>query len=456
LAAKVADVAIMDIGSTVTRVSAFSGLGSSRPRFLGQGYSPTTADIVSGVDAAFSSLSASAGISREASGELRACSTAGGALRVVFCGTAYSSTVRLAHEVAGGSGVQSRLLLTGALTLGDIAAIKNAHPNVIVLTSGPATGEVMTVVHNAELLTRQGMSCTAICAAGKDAWEKMAPVLLAGGIDALRVDEGESPFERRDGLPQVDAVRIHGLLKGMFEKHCVDAPGLGPVQAFVSKGIVPSPSALKAIAGHLSPQTGDLVIVDIGGSLACVCSSLGSKPGTGQSGAGLVQCDVQGDLGIVANSREIVERAGITHVREVTGVDPLPLLGQAGKITETKAGTELCSLLSEESTRWALKRHAGRSGQGQGRSGPTAVATGRDLTRVKYVFGTGGGLVRVPGGENALENAVAARAAGELLPSRAAIRLDRHCILTACGVLSEDFPVEATKIALESLGVRPW
>ncbi len=455
MSGRVADVAVVDIGSTVTRVSAFGGLGSSHPRFLGQGCCPTTQDIESGVDAALSSLAASAGISREASGELRACSTAGGALRVVFCGTVYSSTVKLAHEVASGSGIQSRLLLTGALTLGDVAAIKNARPNVIVLTSGPTTGEVTTVVHNAEVLSRQGMSFTAICAAGKDAWEKMAPVLLAGGIDALRVDEGESPFEQRDGFPQVDAGRIHGLLKGMFEKHCVDAPGLARIQPLVSKGIVPSPSALKAVAGHLSPKTGDLVIVDIGGSLACVCSSLGSRPGPGQSGAGLIQCDVQGDLGIVANSHEIVERAGITHVREVTGVDPFALLGQVTEIAQTQAGTELCSLLSEEATRWALKRHAGRSGQGQGRGGATAVTAGRDLTRVRNVFGTGGGLVHVPGGENALRNAVAARAAGELLPSRPAIRLDRRCILTACGVLSEDFPVEATKIALESLGVRP-
>ena len=441
----------MDIGSAVTRVSAFANLGSSRPRFLGQGQSPTTPDITGGLEAAFADLGISTGVSREACGELRACSTAGGSLRVVVCGTVYSSTVRTSHEIATGNGVQIRLVLTAALTPGDLAATVDARPRVILLMSGPEHGEVATAIHNATLLAGSGIRCAAICAVGQDAWGRMAPILLASGIDALRADEGESPFEHRAGGHQVDAARIRGLLKGMFERHCVEAPGIGQVQALVSKRIVPSPSALKAVAGHLAQRTGDLVIVDIGGSLACVCSCLGSKSTAGEREARLVQCDVEGDLGIVANSRDIVERAGITHVTETLGADPIQVLRHAGYIAESEAGVSLFSLLAEESARWALKRHAGRSRQEHGPSAPAHLPAGRDLTRVRHVFGTGGGLVRLPGGENALRKAIEARAPGELLPSRARVRLDKHCILTACGMLSEDFPVEATKIALESM-----
>ncbi|MDP2859946.1 MAG: glutamate mutase L, partial [Bacillota bacterium] len=445
---QLADIAVADIGSTITRVSAFANLGSSRPRFLGQGQSLTTPYVPDGLESAFADLGKSAGVTREACGEHRACSTAGGPLRVVVSGTVYSSTVRMSHEIATGSGVQIKLVLTGALTQGDISAVKDARPSVVLLMAGPDSGEIVTAVHNATLLATSHLRCAFICAVVREGWERMAPVLLDNGLDVLRADEGQPSLDQSGGI-QVDVAHVRGLLKGMFERHCVDVPGIDHVQAGMSRTIVPSPSALKAVACHLSREAGDLVIVDIGGSLASVCSSLGSKPRPGEQKAVSVQCDVEGDLGIFANSLQIVERAGIMHIMETMGQDPVPLLREVGRVASSQAETSLFSLLVEESARWALKRHAGHARQDRGRaaSGPA----GRDLSGVKQVFGTGGGLVHVPGGEDALRKAVNARASGELLPLCARIRMDKHNILTACGVLSEDFPVEATRIALESV-----
>jgi len=445
---QLADIAVADIGSTITRVSAFAKLGSSSPRFLGQGQSLTTPHVADGLESAFADLGKSTGITRQACGEHRACSTAGGPLRVVVCGTVYSSTVRMSHEIATGSGVQIGLVLTGALTPGDISAVRDARPAVVLLMAGPASGETVTAVHNATLLATSHLRCAVICAVVREAWETIAPVLLESGLDVLRADEVQ-PSSGEAGGVQTDVTHVRGLLKGMFERHCVEVPGIDVVQAGMSRTIVPSPSALKAVAGHLSREAGDLVIVDIGGSLASVCSSLGSKSGLRERKAGSVQCDVEGDLGIFANSLQIVERAGIMHVRETMGQDPVPLLREAGRVASSKAETSLFSLLVEESARWALKRHAGCARQDRGRA--TTGITGRDLTGIRHVFGTGGGLVHIPGGENALRKAIGARVSGELLPLRAKVRMDRHDILTACGVLSEDFPAEATSIALESV-----
>jgi hypothetical protein len=92
-----------------------------------------------------------------------------------------------------------------------------------------------------------------------------------------------------------------------------------------------------------------------------------------------------------------------------------------------------------------VQRHAGELLQLYTPRGRQTVARGRDLTACRLLVGTGGALVRLPGGVAMLEATRASEAgvADRLLPpADARCVLDGDYLLAACGALSTHFPPE--------------
>ncbi len=137
------------------------------------------------------------------------------------------------------------------------------------------------------------------------------------------------------------------------------------------------------------------------------------------------------------------------------GFDPSPLLERLSVIPRTNEEVALVKYLAAQACKTALARHAGSLKFLYGPSGKQTVASGKDLTSVKTIIGTGGPLTRLPGGEEMLKPLIGQGPGRELYPKVAGILIDRNYIMAACGVLSRQFPDEARAILMDGLEVRP-
>ncbi|MGD8677076.1 MAG: glutamate mutase L, partial [Desulfobacterales bacterium] len=104
---KRAEIIVTDIGSTITKLSAFAGLGAGgNACFLGQGLGLTTVaegDVVRGLEAARKDLEKRLAVNtRDAA--LMAASSAAGGLRMTVHGLTRDMTLRAAREASLGAG----------------------------------------------------------------------------------------------------------------------------------------------------------------------------------------------------------------------------------------------------------------------------------------------------------------------------------------------------------------
>ena len=101
------DMLVAEIGSTTTLVNGFSGMNTGRPKFVGQGMMPTTADrgdVTVGLEAAVEDLRGKLSGEKICWERFYASSSAAGGLRMTVHGLVYDMTVKAAKEAALGAG----------------------------------------------------------------------------------------------------------------------------------------------------------------------------------------------------------------------------------------------------------------------------------------------------------------------------------------------------------------
>ena len=102
--------------------------------------------------------------------------------------------------------------------------------------------------------------------------------------------------------------------------------------------------------------------------------------------------------------------------------------------------------------RLAVKRHAGTVKIVQTVQGPVLVQTGKDLTGVTYVIGTGGPLAHGTTPATVLQAAVAdGRDPSSLQPAAPQLLVDSGYLLYAAGLLAAVEPELAFNLAAKSL-----
>lgn len=118
-------------------------------------------------------------------------------------------------------------------------------------------------------------------------------------------------------------------------------------------------------------------------------------------------------------------------------------------------GTELEKLdyaLASLAIETAVSRHAGSMEETYTLMGLTYVQTGKDLRSVQQVIVTGGCLIHTARTKEIASHALYSMATPmSLRPTKAEIRVDRHYILAAMGLLSEYYPQIALRIMKKEL-----
>lgn len=442
-AARRIDALVTEIGSTTTVVSAFDGLTSGEPRLIGQGAAATSVaegDVGVGLAAARAALEASVG-PLEPSVTLATSSAAGG-LRMTVHGLTAKMTAMAAREAALGAGAVVKYQTAGRLRDADIAEIELARPNLVLLAGGVEGGDSETVLYNAGRLSRLAVRPVVVYA-GNSAVAGEARALLEAAGFRVKVTANVYP-----GVDELDIVPARHVIHDAFEEHITRAPGMERIGEFVSGRILPTPGAVLIAAETLASALGDLVVVDVGGATTDIHSITDGSPeivAISIEPQPHSKRTVEGDLGTFVSAEHV---AALMPVEQRP--DPLP---PALPGTEAEIGSAVA--LAQVAAITAMHRHVGRLSHLYTPKGRQTVAKGRDLTACRLVIGTGGALVRLPGGTRSLAAACSPAAVSDLLlpPSDTRVALDRDYIFACCGALLARFePGAVVTLMRRSLG----
>jgi uncharacterized protein (TIGR01319 family) len=167
------------------------------------------------------------------------------------------------------------------------------------------------------------------------------------------------------------------------------------LSGMVDGKIIPTPAAVMITTELLSEIYGDVMTVDIGGATTDVDSVTDGSPEIQKiliSPEPRSKRTVEGDLGVFVNARTVA-----SYMKEElkSKFNDLEMLLE--KITPYPKNEEIEKLILELARycfTTAVLRHVGARRYIYGPTGRMDVAEGKDLTAVKYIFGTGGMLSR--------------------------------------------------------------
>ncbi|WP_299959899.1 glutamate mutase L [uncultured Modestobacter sp.] len=407
-------VACVDIGSTWTK-AALVELPTGR--LVGTRQAPTTPDdVVAGV------LAATAGWDAP----VRACSSAGGGLRLAVVGYEELISAEAGHRAALSAGARVVHVAAGRLDDAALQRLGEAAPDVVLLVGGTDGGDATVLRHNAAALARPVplpggsgvLPAVPVVLAGNAAVrDEVAGLLANGGVPVTAVDNVLPDIGRLAPEPARAAIR------DVFLTHVIGGDRLSTdprlrewVRAVTPDAVLDGVAALAGLrAGTEAPG---VLVLDVGGATTdvhCVPAVDAEQTSLARSAVGVParRRTVEGDLGVQASAGALREAARAEGL-DVPGDDPLAL-GEAAAVV-------------------ALRRHL----------------------RAEAAYGPGGasargvGLVVLSGGvfrhaEPAAVEGVVARlaadrggAGGVLAGTRVVV--DSRYVLAAAGLLAGDAP----------------
>ncbi|HHW30724.1 MAG TPA: MutL protein [Clostridiaceae bacterium] len=455
-------ILLIDFGSTYTKVTS---VDVQSEKILGTAESFTTAssDISQGLEAAVRILEQKTG---KIEYEYKfACSSAAGGLKMVTIGLVPDLTAEAARRAALSAGAKVAGVFSFELDQEELDEIQVIKPDIVLLTGGTDGGNKSTILHNAEKLSVVEGDFAIVVAGNKSVASKVRDILLSSGKE-VRVCQNVMPeFGKLNIEPARDAIR------DLFLQRIIKAKGLTKVQQLIEGILMPTPLAvLKAVhvlstGYHNEDGLGDILAVDVGGATTDVYSICDGKP----TRAGVVmkglpepfaKRTVEGDLGVRYGSASLTEVVGIETIAGISGLsvedtrccldeinaNPGLLPGNNEKLARLDFG--LSSLAIKE----AVNRHAGYIQEIYTPMGLLYTQTGKDLTDVRTVIGTGGVIINSKRPLEIMKNVLYDPDTPEILkPVNADIYIDAGYILAAMGILSERYPEIAVRIIKREL-----
>jgi uncharacterized protein (TIGR01319 family) len=450
------DVLVAEIGSTTTLVNAFHNVHSDTPELWGQGQAPTSVaegDVRTGLKGAIDDLCKKKGIDSIEYTEMLATSSAAGGLKMTVHGLVFDMTARAAKEAALGAGAIIHQVTAGRLRRTDLQKIMDIHPNLIMIAGGVDYGERETAIYNAEQIRSLDLAIPVIYAGNIENQEEMR-LIFEGSKAPLYIVENVYP--KIDDLNVEPARKV---IQSAFEDHIIQAPGMEHVRDLVNGPIIPTPGAVMECAKLLYDRIGDLVVLDVGGATTDLHSvTVGSEEISRIliSPEPVAKRTVEGDLGVYVNMQNIVESIGRDKLIEELDLDIDMIMQTYKAVPKNEDEIKFVERLALEAVIKAVERHAGKIRYVYGPSGRSTLAEGKDLSKVKYIIGTGGALTRLPHRVEMMKAIAKHNETGLLLfPSEeASILVDDDYIMASLGVLSKKYQKAAIYFLQKSLKIK--
>lgn len=455
-------ILLIDFGSTYTKVTA---VDLDEEALLGTAASYTTVetDVTEGLDNALRLL-------EQKTGPLEftdrfACSSAAGGLKMMASGLVPELTAEAAKQASLGAGAKVLKTFSFQMTEDDAEEIAATQPDIFLLVGGTDGGNTECILYNAQLLSQIPGSF---------------PIVVAGNRNAARqcqrILEGREVHLCENVLPRFGTLNIEPAQKAIrevFLKRIVQAKGLSKTDSLLSGILMPTPSAVMAAIELLAcgcdeeEGIGDLLAVDVGGATTDVYTVADGAPtraGTVMKGLPepFVKRTVEGDIGMRYSVLGIQEAAGVSKLSKRSGL-PIHRVKELTQFLRDNTETlpnghadleALDRALASCAIETAVTRHAGTIEEAYTLMGLTYVQTGKDLTNLKNLVVTGGSLIHTTNTKEIASHALYDPAQPmSLRPKEAQVLVDRSYILSAMGLLAENYPACALRIMKKELKV---
>ncbi len=428
-------VLCVDVGSTFTKGVLVDPAGD----VVGTASHPTTigSDVMDGLDAVRGRLA------RHGDPEdVLVCSSAGGGLRLAVVGHERQVTAEAGHRVGLSAGARVVHVAHGALRGADVAVLRAATPDVVLLVGGTDGGNADVLLHNARRLARARIRAAVVVAGNAE---------VAGAVAAELAATGRRFVVTANVLPRIGEVAPEGAraaIREVFLHHVIGGKGLSRGRGFAELVRAPTPDAVLRGVEVLADALGsDVLVVDVGGATTDVYSVI-----TPQGEDATIHREVVGtlwhartveaDLGMRWNAGGVLEAAR----RERVDLGPATV-GYAGQVAAEPAH------LAADPGEWAAEEELAAAAvlvalRRHGRP-PSPSEPPRPLADVALLVGSGGVLRHAPDGlaERVLGRALADHGGGWRVPDRAHALVDRDYLLFAVGLLAERYPEAAGSLA---------
>lgn len=454
---------LADVGSTFTK-AALVDAGSAQ--LLARAAVPTTVgpgrDVLDGLVHACAVLADVAGapvpdpLAEDEDDRVLVCSSAGGGLRLAVVGYERQVTAEAGHRVGLSAGARVVHVASGPLRTADVATLRAARPDVVLLVGGTDGGNAEVLLHNARRLARSRVGAPVVVAGNAAAADEVAAELTATG---RRFTVAPNVLPR---IGVVEPAGARAAIREVFLEHVIGGKGLSPgarfgrlVRAATPDAVLAGVEALAAAAGH------DVMVVDVGGATTDVYSVVEPQGEDASLRKQVVAPlwharTVEGDLGMRWGATGVLEAALAEGLGGGgLGADDPALRAWAERVhadtdllPSTPAEADLDLRLATLAVVVATRRH--------GRPGAPGEAP-RPLGDVGLLLGSGG-VLRHAEPERAhavLGAALADHGGGWRPPADARVAVDTAYLLLAAGLLAPDRPELARGVLAPLLGLAP-
>lgn len=444
------DLLVVEIGSTITKVSAFDKIKTKNPIYLGKGISFTTVnegDITIGLNRAIEDLKNKLNTNKLTWSHMYGNSSAAGGLKMTVHGLVPEMTAKAAKEAALGAGAITKLVTAGLISQYDLNKIEEIKPNIILLSGGVDYGETYTVLENAKRLSTLNVK---------------PPIIYAGNV-AIQ-EEVKRIFEEKNFkiyitenvYPEIDKLNIEPVrrvIQKVFEEHIIHAPGMEKIRDYIEGEIIPTPGAVMNSFMLLYEVIGDVMGFDIGGATTDVHSV---TEGRIEKDSIVIYPEpinkrtVEGDLGVYVSSQNVVNLFSEIEKEKIN-----KYMKYLKPIPKTKNEIFITKKLGEMCLKTSLLRHVGEIRFLYTPSGKIKAIYGKDLRNIKYVIGTGGVLTQIPSMKSTMEKLFKGIVDERLLlPKNPKILIDRYYIFSSIGTISKLYREASIKFLIESIGLK--
>lgn len=407
-------------------------------------------DLLDGFDACLAALARQ--VPGAAAAPVLACSSAGGGLRIAVVGQEDLVTAEAGRRVALSSGG----LVAGVLShpyppgVWDRLAA-DARPDVVLLTGGTDGGNAAPLRAGAAELVSGRWRGPVVVAGNVVARDDVAAVLTGAGFPVVPAD---------NVVPRIGELApgsARAAIREMFLAHVIGGKQLSSDERFAAmvRGATPDLvlTGVEVLAGEVGG--GGVAVVDVGGATTDVHSVVPLDAETAELRRDVVAVTpvtrtVEGDLGMRWSAPTTAAGAvaadlgpaTLLEAAEVRRADPGFLPGTPEEAAEDR-------LLAAAAITLAVRRHVGRARVVVSPEGRVVERSGKDLREVDLLVGSGG-VLRHHAGTEALAVLAAATgtsAEGWQQPRSPALAVDEHHLLAAIGLLAEDEPDTAARLA---------
>ncbi|HVN98012.1 MAG TPA: methylaspartate mutase accessory protein GlmL [Syntrophorhabdaceae bacterium] len=445
---------LIDIGSTFTKAVA---VDLAQETVICTARTPTTAknDVTIGVRETLKRIEVSTGpLTPDC--EIVACSSAAGGLRMVAIGLMPELSSEAAKRAALGAGAKIVGHFCHHITRKELEQIEHISPDIILLAGGTDGGNDTAIVHNASMLSQSKVKAPVVVAGNKCAYDTIEDLLKDASKTAVFVE---------NVMPEIGKLEVEACreaIRAIFMENIIKAKGLDTARELIGDIIMPTPAAVLRAATLLADGVdgedgiGELIVIDVGGATTDVYSIARGNPSSSMVLLrGLpepyAKRTVEGDLGVRHNIdvlRELCVRKGIVideHIFSAFHAEP-------SRIPASEQEFALDQALSRAAVETSFERHTGKVEVMYGPHGEMAVQTGKDLTTVNKVIGTGGPLVCSLNPRELLDSVVGGPAKSNMLKPKAAdFFIDKDYVMFAMGLLARSEPKKALRILKKTL-----